>query len=134
MYIRGRLAKLYGGKDVHWGEKARADFSTAVLTPETPMQPSTRIVDEDDEDGWEADLPAWASIAVANATADRRSAAPQPRTPAAQPQASRVAPGAVLEAQRAERNMLDRRTADRGPPPGQPDRRQARSFGRRPTH
>lgn len=133
MYIRARLAKLYGGRDVHWGEKARADFSTAVLTPETPMQPSAPMVEEDDEDGWDADLPAWANIAVANATADRRKAAGQPRT-AAQPQPPRQAPGAVLEAQRPERNMLDRRVADRGPPPGQPDRRQARSFGRRPTH
>jgi chromosome partitioning protein len=134
MYLRGRLAKLYGGKDVHWGEKARADFSTIVLTPEAPMQPSAPVVDEDDEDSWDADLPAWASIAVANATADRRKVTGQQPRAAAQPQAPRTAPGAVLEAQRPDRNMLDRRGPDRGPPPGQPDRRQARSFGRRPTH
>lgn len=133
MYLRGRLAKLYGGRDLHWGEKARADFSTVVLTPETPMQPSAPMIEEDDEESWDADLPAWASIAVANATADRRKAAGQPRA-VAQPQGQRVPPAAVLEAQRPERNMLDRRAADRGPPPGQPDRRQARSFGRRPTH
>ncbi len=47
MYLRGRLAKLYGGTDVHWGEKARADFSTVVLTPESPMQAPPAAIDED---------------------------------------------------------------------------------------
>lgn len=137
LYLRGRLAKLYGGSDVHWGEKARADFSTAVLTPETPMQAPPAAVDEDDEDAWDMDLPAWANIAVANVTADRRKAGGPPRPAVAPGQApSRAhAPGAVLEAVRpVEANALDRRKSDRGPPAGQPDRRQARSFGRRPTH
>lgn len=135
LYLRGRLAKLYGGADVHWGEKARADFSTAVLTPETPMHAPPPTVDEDDEDAWDMDLPAWANIAVANATADRRRPAGQSRT-GPQGQASRAnAQTTVLEAVRpVEPNALDRRKSDRGPPPGQPDRRQARSFGRRPTH
>lgn len=137
LYLRGRLAKLYGGSDVHWGEKARADFSTAVLTPETPMQAPPAAVDEDDEDAWDMDLPAWANIAVANVTADRRKAGGPPRPAVAPGQApSRAhAPGAVLEAVRpVETNALERRKSDRGPPAGQPDRRQARSFGRRPTH
>ena len=137
LYLRGRLAKLYGGSDVHWGEKARADFSTAVLTPETPMQAPPTAVDEDDEDAWDMDLPAWANIAVANVTADRRKAGGPPRPAVAPGQApSRAhAPGAVLEAVRpVETNALERRKSDRGPPAGQPDRRQARSFGRRPTH
>ena len=137
MYLRGRLAKLYGGADVHWGEKARADFSTAVLTPETPMQARpAAAVDEDDEEAWDMDLPAWANIAVANATADRRKPGGQPRPgPQGQAPARANAQTAVLEAVRpVEPNALDRRRADRGPPPGQPDRRQARSFGRRPTH
>jgi len=134
MYLRGRLAKLYGGSDVHWGEKARADFSTAVLTPESPMQAPAPVIDEDEE-GWDMDLPAWANIAVANATADRRKSPGQPRPGApVQATARAPAPGAVLEAVRPEPNALDRRRSDRGPPPGQPDRRQARSFGRRPTH
>ncbi|WP_413765752.1 hypothetical protein, partial [Vibrio vulnificus] len=66
MYLRGRLAKLYGGMDAHWAEKVRADFSTAVLTPEGPLLAAAASA-EDDED-WDADLPAWASLAVANAT------------------------------------------------------------------
>lgn len=139
MYLRGRLAKLYGGTDVHWAEKARTDFSTAVLTPESPAQPllaATAIsADDEEDDSWDVDLPAWANIAVANATADRRRPNAAPR-PAVQGQAPvRAAPGAVLEAPPpAERNQLERRRGDRGPPPGQVDRRQARSFGRRPTH
>lgn len=135
MYLRGRLAKLYGGTDVHWAEKARADFSTAVLTPEVPMQQPPAAQEDGEEEDWDLDLPAWANIAVANATADRRKAAGQPRTAVGGPAAVRTVPGAVLEAGRpAEPNVLDRRRSDRGPPPGQPDRRQARSFGRRPTH
>ena len=126
------FAKLYGGTDVHWAEKARADFSTAVLTPESPLQPSVPVSDDED-DSWDVDLPAWANIAVANATADRRQAAPRPAMQGQAPM--RAAPGAVLEAPPpAERNNLERRRSDRGPPPGQPDRRQVRSFGRRPTH
>ncbi len=135
MYLRGRLAKLYGGTDVHWGEKARADFSTVVLTPESPMQAPPAAIDEDDEDSWDVDLPAWANIAVANVTADRRKAAGQQRQGLPGQAPARAAPGMVMEATRpAEPNVLDRRKSDRGAPNGQPDRRQARSFGRRPTH
>ena len=135
MYLRGRLAKLYGGADV-WAEKARVDFSTAVLTPESPLQPQLpAAAASDDEDGeWGVDLPAWTNMAIANATADRRRAAAQPR-PNGQAVSRLMAPSAaVLEAPAPERNNLERRKADRGPPPGQPDRRQTRSFGRRPTH
>lgn len=128
MYLRGRLAKLYGGTDARWAEKARADFSTAVLTPEGPMLPAA-AVNDDDED-WDADLPAWANLAVANLTADRRRASDQPR--------GNVAPGGAKTATAVldppERSTLERRRSDRGPPNGQPDRRQARTFGRRPTH
>jgi len=135
MYLRGRLAKLYGGMDAHWAEKARADFSTAVLTPEGPLLPATAASAEDDED-WDADLPAWASLAVANTTG----AAPSVRRRASDgaPRGNGVAAAhkaatEVLE-RPEERNQLERRRGDRGPPPGQPDRRQARVFGRRPTH
>src|SRR5262249_47610207 len=31
LYMRDRLARLYGGKDAAWADKPRADFSTAVL-------------------------------------------------------------------------------------------------------
>jgi chromosome partitioning protein len=129
MYLRGRLAKLYGGTDARWAEKARADFSTAVLTPEGPMLPAA-AVNDDDED-WDADLPAWASLAVANLTGapDRRRASDQPRGSV---QGSSKTATAVLDP--PERNTLERRRSDRGPPNGQPDRRQARTFGRRPTH
>jgi hypothetical protein len=95
------------------------------------------VADEDDEDAWDVDIPAWANVAIANATADRRKPAGAPRAAAPQGQQAIRAPAAtaVLEAPSpAERNALDRRTSDRGPPGGQPDRRQARSFGRRPTH
>lgn len=137
LYLRGRLAKLYGGSDARWAEKARADFSTAVLTPEGPMLPAAAI-SEDEDDNWDADLPAWASLAVANAKAGmdrRRAPGPAPRAPAPNQalKAAAAVATAVLEAP-AERNLLDRRASDRGPPPGQPDRRQARSFGRRSTY
>jgi chromosome partitioning protein len=134
MYMRSRLAKLYGGLDKNWAEKPRADFSTAVLTPEMGLtsQVNANVADEDEE--WDADLPAWANIAVANATADRRQvAAPRPAVQGQIP--LRAPPVAVMEAPPPpDRNMLDRRRSDRGPPTGSPDRRQARSFGRRPTH
>lgn len=139
LFLRGRLAKLYGGTDARWAEKPRADFSTAVLTPETPLL-AAAAVPEDDED-WDADLPAWASIAVANATGagDRRGPAPAPPQRAASPPPQqammrRQADTDLLTVPPPDRNLLDRRKADRGPPTGQVDRRQSRSFGRRPTH
>ena len=137
LFLRGRLAKLYGGTDARWAEKPRADFSTAVLTPEAPLLPAAAMSDDED-DGWDADLPAWASIAVANATAaappvDRRAAR---RTAKGGPSHSRcAAPDTdLLTAPRPETSQLERRRSDRGAPAGQPDRRQPRSFGRRPTH
>lgn len=134
MYLRGRLAKLYGGLDKAWAEKPRADFSTAVLTPETGVNTPAVAPASDEEEDWDVDLPAWANIAVANATIDRRqAAAPRPAVPGQAP--LRAAPGGVIEAPPpVDRNMLDRRRSDRGPPTGVQDRRQARSFGRRPTH
>lgn len=132
LYLRGRLAKLHGGTDQRWAEKPRADFSTAVLTPEMPGLPATAM--SDDEEDWDNELPAWASIAVANATAaaaapsqpDRRSSAPRATPQQREPGGVMTAPPPV--------SQLDRRKSDRGPPPGQQDRRQPRSFGRRPTH
>lgn len=137
LFIRGRLAKLYGGLDKAWAEKPRADFSTAVLTPEMPAQQPQLVTangDDEDEDSWDIDLPAWANMAVANATADRRKGNGAPR-PAVQGQMPQATPGAGVDTlPPPERNVLERRRGDRGPPPGQVDRRQARSFGRRPTH
>ena len=135
LFLRGRLAKLYGGAVARWAEKPRADFSTAVLTPEAPLLPAAALSDDED-DGWDADLPAWASLAVANVAAaapavDRRGAGSQPRAAAA---ATRRVDADLLTAPRPEANLLERRKSDRGPPGGQPDRRQPRSFGRRPTH
>lgn len=129
LFLRGRLAKLYGGTDAGWAQKPRADFSTAVLTPESPMLPAAAMSDDDED--WDSELPAWASTAVANATnPDRRAAAP--RNAAASPQRE---PGGVMTAPPPERTaQLERRKSDRGPANGQVDRRQPRSFGRRPTH
>jgi hypothetical protein len=130
--MRDRLARLYGGIDPAWATRARSDFSTAVLTPESPLDTSV-AEDTEDDDSWEPELPAWANLAVANATATmerRRTTAPS--RPAAAP-APIVAPRPEAVAQ-PERNTLDRRKSDRGPPPGVADRRQSRSFGRRPTH
>ena len=127
LFLRGRLAKLYGGTDKRWAEKPRADFSTAVLTPETAGLPIA--ANSDEEEDWDNELPAWAGAAVANATqVDRRASAP--RGPAPQPQRE---PGGVMTAPPPVA-QLERRKGDRGPPPGQLDRRQPRSFGRRPTH
>ncbi len=123
LYMRDRLARLYGGADPAWAEKPRADFSTAVLTPESPAGPPPPVEDEDD---WDHELPAWANGAVATATLERRRAATEHA-------AAIVAPKAVAIPQ-PERTSLERRRSDRGPPPGQPDRRQPRTFGRRPTH
>lgn len=127
LFLRGRLAKLYGGADARWAQKPRADFSTAVLTPESPGLPAAAISDDDED--WDNELPAWATAAVANAVnVDRRA----PRGPAPQPQRE---PGGVMTAPPPERTaQLERRKSDRGPAPGQTDRRQPRSFGRRPTH
>jgi chromosome partitioning protein len=136
LYMRDRLARLYGGVDPSWAEKPRADFSTAVLTPEVgPEQRPAAVVDEDD-DGWEPELPAWANIAVANATAEkRRAATASTGTGAATALKMRPAmPAPQNDALQAERNALERRADNRGPPPGQPDRRLPRSFGRRSTH
>ncbi len=139
LYMRSRLAKLYGGVDPLWAEKPRTDFSTVVLTPEGPSGPAAPVVDdEDDEIGWEPELPAWANIAVQQVSVERRKAAPvaaaRPPMPA-QPQAASRSATAVLEAPPpVDRNALERRKGDRGPPAGQVDRRQARSFGRRSTH
>lgn len=110
VYMRDRLARLYGS-DAKWVEKPRTDFSTAVLTPESALEP----VVADDNDDWDPDMPAWASIASAVVVAEARKVAP--------------ANGAVKA-----KNGFERRRSDHGPPPGQPDRRQPRAFGRRPTH
>lgn len=126
LYMRGRLAKLYGGADVHWAEKPRADFSTVVLTPESPAE--RPVILEDDDDGWEPDLPAWANVAVATVVAERRRMNGAPASAPARPTPS------VADAPQGERNWAERRKSDRGPPPGVTDRRAPRSFGRRPAH
>ncbi len=127
-YMRDRLARLYGGVDPAWAAKPRADFSTAGLTPESVIDPvANQDVDVDDEEAWEPELPAWANLAVANATATLERRRPAPQAKAAP---IRTEPASQL----ADRNLLDRRSSDRGPPPGVTDRRQSRSFGRRPTH
>jgi chromosome partitioning protein len=128
MYIRDRLARLYG-PDPHWTSKPRADFSTAVLTPET-AEPVPPMVDDEDDD-WDAELPAWASVAVASAKAERRkSLAPgQAPTPV-----GKITFPANDQAAPPDRNVMDRRKSDRGPPPGIVDRRQPRAFGRRGAH
>jgi chromosome partitioning protein len=129
MYIRDRLARLYG-PDPHWTAKPKADFSTAVLTPESAIDPSTPMVDEDEEE-WESELPAWANAAVATATAERRKVvAPGSAAPTLSGKITIPANDPVA----AERNALERRMADRGPPAGMPDRRQPRAFGRRSAH
>jgi chromosome partitioning protein len=132
LYMRDRLARLNGGVDAHWAKKPRADFSTVVLTPESASAPqimpaaapgaSTRVLD--DEDDWEPELPTWAGAAIA--TLDRRQGGVATRTA---PQAARPA----VASETPKPISLDRRKADRGPPPGVVERRQPRSFGRRST-
>jgi hypothetical protein len=130
MYMRDRLARLYG-PDPHWTAKPRADFSTAVLTPESGMEPSSAVIDEEEED-WENELPAWANVAVATATAERRKhTAPGS---AVAPAGKIAIPAHDPAALQPDRNALERRKSDRGPPPGLPDRRQPRAFGRRSAH
>ena len=107
-----------------------------MLTPEGPLLPAAALSD-DEEKGWDANLPACASVAIANATTavapvELRAAGGQPRS--VMQQQKRRADAELLTVLRPEANQLERRTSDRGPPPGQPDRRQPRSFGRRPTH
>ena len=131
LYMRDRLARLYG-PDPHWTTRPRADFSTAVLTPETGIGAPLAVSNEEPEEDWEAELPAWANVAVA--TMERRKVAAP--APAAKPITAPPSDAAVAAAAAAaaERNALERRKSDRGPPPGQIDRRQPRAFGRRSAH
>lgn len=137
LYMRDRLARLYGGKDAAWAEKPRADFSTAVLTPETGA--GAPVLAEGEED-WEPELPAWADNAVATATAEKRktvtqavSAQVKGAVPSLPPQPTPVPANDTakkLADQNIERMNLERRQADRGAPAGQ-ERRIPRTFGRR---
>jgi chromosome partitioning protein len=131
MYLRDRLARLYG-PDPHWTAKPRADFSTTVLTPESVVEPSIAVV-EDEEEDWDSELPAWANVAVATATAERRRQI-APGSAAATPVGKIAIPAKDPTALQPERNSLERRQSDRGPPPGVSDRRQPRAFGRRHAH
>jgi chromosome partitioning protein len=147
LYMRDRLARLYGGKDAAWAEKPRADFSTAVLTPETGAGAPVLAEGEDD---WEPELPAWADQAVANLTTEQRRPAPAAvvkgatatpslapphmQQPAHQPvhQPITTPPVPANDAQKqVERVNLERRQADRGAPPAAGERRIPRTFGRR---
>ncbi len=71
MYIRDRLARLYG-HDPKWEQKTRTDFSTAMLTPESAFEPPPAATNEDGEEDWDVDAPAWASISASVAAPDRR--------------------------------------------------------------
>jgi chromosome partitioning protein len=132
MYLRDRLARLYG-PDPRWENKPRTDFSTTQLTPESAFEQQVQFADESDDD-WEPDMPAWASVAATMSVPDPRVKAPP--APKPQPQVDRriQAPEAAMATagKPVERNTLERRQSDRGPPPGQQDRRQPRAFGRRP--
>ena len=141
LYMRDRLARLYGGKDAAWAEKPRADFSTAVLTPETGA--GAPVLAEGEED-WEPELPAWADQAVANLATDKRKAAtpavvatskgapamPSTLPPQPAPQPITTPVPANDAQQKLDRVNLERRQAERGPPQGQ-ERRIPRTFGRR---
>ena len=133
LYLRDRLARLYG-PDPRWENKPRTDFSTTQLTPESAFEQQVQFADEGEED-WEPDAPSWASVAATMSVPDPRARAPQPKQ---QPQFDRriQAPEAAIAGAVAkpERNALERRQSDRGPPSGQQDRRQPRAFGRRPHH
>jgi chromosome partitioning protein len=138
MYMRDRLARLYG-PDPRWENKPRTDFSTTVLTPESAFEPQVAFAD-DGEDDWEADVPPWASVAANMLVPDPRQKAQQPQAqpqPSPRPQQIQIPalqPEAALAVAKPERNNLERRMADRGPPTGVADRRQPRTFGRRPHH
>lgn len=141
LYLRDRLARLYG-PDPRWENKPRTDFSTSQLTPESAFEQQVAFADDGADEDWDAEGPAWASAASSMMTPDPRQRAQQPR-PQQQPQPQTVAPQQIqvpapahadAAMARPERNSLDRRSSDRGPPPGQTDRRQPRAFGRRPHH
>ena len=136
MYLRDRLVRLYGN-DPRWEQKTRADFTTAVLTPESSYEPEPVAMNEDGDEDWETEYPAWASMSSSSvAIPDPRRSAPQPAPVAAS--AAAITHAGVAEATRhaasVTANTLERRQGDRGPPPGQQDRRQPRAFGRRPQH
>ena len=129
MYIRDRLARLNPG-DTAWAQAPRADFSTAVLTPETVGD----TADAEDADDWDDDddLPSWANLApaVATMTAKRPDTAPA----AAQPPAQAPAPVTYAPTPAAAKPAWDgveRRRVDEGPPTGLHERRRAPTFGRR---
>ena len=134
LYLRDRLARLYG-PDPRWENQPRTDFSTTQLTPESAFEQQAVFADES-EDDWEPDMPAWADASAGMAVPDPRARGPQPQ-PQRQPQPQQIQipqPAHAMAAPKPERNALERRQADRGPPSGAPDRRQPRTFGRRPHH
>jgi chromosome partitioning protein len=132
LYMRDRLARLYGGKDPAWAEKPRADFSTAVLTPESNSTAPVLAPEEEEED-WAPELPAWADAAVATAAAEKRLAATQQAAAAAAGKGAPPSTALPIAANDAAKVELERRKADRGPPAGS-ERRIPRTFGRRSTH
>jgi len=119
-YLQGRLARLGIGADI---DGVRDALATAGLTPSGGPE----SFDEDDEDSGQIEFPdelgvrppgaANAGRPAAPAIPHPRSAPPRPR-PAPEPPAANGWDG------------VERRSADRGPPAGQPDRRRA-AFGRR---
>ena len=140
LYLRDRLARLYG-PDPRWENKPRTDFSTTQLTPETAFEQQAVFVEEGEED-WETEVPAWASVASTMTVPDPRQRVQQQpqQQPQRQPAPQQIQIPVPAHADQAaapakpERNTLDRRQVDRGPPNGVPDRRQPRAFGRRPHH
>lgn len=109
LYLRDRLSRADG-----FGGTAEADFATAALTP-------ARVVDMLDEDDGGLDVP---TFLARTPQAVLPPAAPVQRAPAPpQPQAEAPREGGW--------DGVERRSSDRGPPPGMPDRRKVTVFGRR---
>ncbi len=123
LYMRDRLAKV-GENGLAWAAGPRTDFSTAVLTPETGsetvMDPMEASDSDGGDDGFDLDMPSWASTAAAMVTNPKR-AAPRREPPK---------PDEEFDAIDAW-DGIERRQGNRGSAPGGVERRQPRVFGRR---
>ena len=121
MYLRGRLAKLYGGTDARWAEKAACRLLDRCAHPRRHRCCPLHGRATDDDEDWDADLPAWANLAVANATGrgapgSLRRASDQPRGSASSDSSQDRLLAVLTEPPERIATSSSAGRSDRGPP------------------